>query len=107
VLGIFNYLSKGLIEPPENIKAKVLTETVYNNGAHFDWQNVLRGMMKIYSSDKMLNDAYVAIPYRGRWYYIKDIDTDSKQTLAMLISISGLVQNSAPTSTAPALARVV
>lgn len=107
VIGIFNYLSKGVIEPPADLKSKVLTETVYANGAHFDWQNVLRGMMKIYFSDKEPTHAYVAIYYRNRWYYIKDNDSDSKQTLAMLISVSGLVQNSAPATSAPALARVV
>lgn len=107
VLGVFNYLSKGVLEPKEDLKAKVLTETVYKNGAHFDWQNVLRGMMKIYHSNKMPADAYVAIPYRGRWYYIKDSDSDSKQTLTMLLSINGLVQIGAQNTSAPALARVV
>lgn len=107
IIGIYNYLSKGLIEPSADLKAKVLTETVYANGSHFDWQNVLRGMMKIYSSDKEPKDAFVSIAYRGHWFYIKDSDSDSKQTLSMLISIAGLIHNGPSASSAPALARVV
>ncbi len=107
VIGVFNYLSKGVAEPPEDIKSQVMTQTVYDNGKPFDWQLVLEGMMKIYYSDKPPVGAYLAIPYRGRWYYIKDSDSDSKQTLTLLANISGLAQTTPPTTSAPALTRSV
>jgi hypothetical protein len=37
-------------------------------------------MMNTYSSEQMPNDAPEAISYRDRWFYIKDTDTDLKQT---------------------------
>ncbi|WP_127100938.1 hypothetical protein [Legionella sp. km772] len=107
VIGVFHYLSKGVQEPPEDIKRQVMVQTVYKDGRVFDWQQVLRGMMKIYYSDSQPKDAYLAIPYRGRWYYIKDSDSDSKQTFALLANITGLAQTSAPASAAPALTRSV
>ena len=107
VIGVFHYLSKGMQEPPEDVKRQVLVQTVYDNGKPFDWQKVLRGMMKIYYSDDAPEGAFLAIPYRGHWYYIKDSDSDSKQTLTMLANITGLAQTSPPSSAAPALTRSV
>ena len=107
VIGVFHYLSKGVQEPPEDIKKQVLVQTIHDDGKPFDWQNVLRGMMRIYYSDSQPSDAYLAIPYRGHWYYIKDSDSDSKQTLSLLANITGLAQTTPPTSSAPALTRSV
>ena len=94
MLGILNYLSKGMLVPPNDAARKVLVQTTYENGSIFDWQHVLEGMMKIYYSENQPSDAYLSVQYRGRWYYIKDSDSDSKQTLNLLASISGLMKES-------------
>lgn len=108
VNGILHYLSKGLTEPPQDLKSQVLTATVYKDGSLFDWQKVVRGMMKIYYSDKKPPaNAYVSIPFRGRWYYIADSDSDSKQTLMMVLNIHGLINTAPSTADVPSLARVV
>ncbi|MFY7697971.1 MAG: hypothetical protein ACOVQX_04015 [Legionella sp.] len=102
MLGILNYLSKGLDVPTDDIKKKVVTLTEDKNGGIFDWQKVLRGMMKIYWSKTNPGDqALVTVPYRGRWYYIKDTDNDSKQTLMLLSNISGLIEATPPGSELP------
>jgi len=106
MLGILNYLSKGIIVPPIDAKKRILTQTTYPDGKLFDWQSVLRGMMKIHWSDSKPSDAAVAISYRGHWYYISDSDADSKQTLILLANISGLIETSPPGSDAtPTLTR--
>jgi hypothetical protein len=107
LLGIYNYLSKGLVEPKEHLKNQVLTETLTKKGEHFDWQKVLGGMIKIYNSDKQPTDAYVSIYFRNYWYYIKDSDNNSKQTFTLLINVNGLVQSASPPNTAPTLTRTV
>src|SRR5690606_26443912 len=108
LLGVLNYLSKGMDVPLEDAQRKVLTQTLYPNGTVFNWQLVLNGMMHIYYSNQPPVDALVAVPYRGRWYYIKDSDSDSKQTLILLANISGLVQELPTAGRAPpALARTV
>ena len=86
--------------PPEDAKSKVIDQTYYRDGRLFDWQKVVRGMMKIYYSNELPKDISVAIPYRGRWYYIKDSDTDSKQTLIMLENLMGLIETMPPGSAA-------
>ncbi len=98
MLGVLNYLSKGLLAPQADLDNHILTQTVYANGKLFDWQSVLRGMMKIYHSASKPNDASVSVFYRGRWYYIKDSDSDSKQTLILLQNIAGLTQTAPPGS---------
>ena len=100
LLGILNYLSKGVEIPPEDAKSKVIDQTYSRDGRLFDWQKVVRGMMKIYYSNELPKDISVAIPYRGRWYYIKDSDTDSKQTLIMLENLMGLIETMPPGSAA-------
>ncbi|KTD17259.1 hypothetical protein [Legionella jordanis] len=91
VLGMMNYLSKGVLIPPEDARAHLLTITRYPNGQVFDWQLVLGNMMTIRYSDKPPTCATVAIPYRGHWYYIDDRDGNSKKTLILLSNVVGLI----------------
>lgn len=93
MFGILNYLSKGVDVPEADLKKRVVTQTRYANGALFDWQKVLRGMIKIYSSDTPPKDAYVSIYYRKHWFYIKDSDINTKQTFVLLSNLSGLILN--------------
>lgn len=101
IQGVMNYLSKGLIVPPEDAKKGVLTMTVYDDGKAFDWNKVLMGMMKIHYSDTKPQNSAVSVYYRNRWYFIKDSDSDSKQSLILLSNMTGLIQTSPPGSDRP------
>lgn len=108
MLGVLNYLSKGMDVPPIDAQRKILTQTKYRNGKIFNWQEVVTGIMTIHYSDTRPQNAFLSVPYRGRWYYISDSDTSTKQTLILLSNLSGLVQEAPPSSTqAPGLTRVV
>lgn len=107
VLGISNYLSKGLVPPKVDVDKKVLASTYDRNGRLFNWGRVLNGMMKIYSSEKFPQNAGIAVPYRNRWFYIKDSDNESKQTLILVQNIVGLISTSQPGSDTIALSRIV
>ncbi|WP_133129706.1 hypothetical protein [Legionella yabuuchiae] len=98
VLGIFNYLSKGVLIPPNDAENGIVTITRYPNGKSFDWQKVLEGVITIKHCEKQPTHAMVAIPYLNRWYYIDDRDAYSKQTLMMLTNIIGLISGPVPSS---------
>lgn len=82
VMGILYYLSKAVEPPLEDIKAGNVPLTYYPDGRLFDWQEVTKGMLHIYSSKFKPANANTAVPYRGYWFYIKENDTDSKETLS-------------------------
>jgi hypothetical protein len=44
-------------------------------------------LLQVRSSETEPVDAFVAVPYRGRWFYVDDDDLDSKRTLGALISL--------------------
>ena len=62
--------------------------------------------LQIVSGDKPPPEAYVAVPYKGRWFWIADTDIRSKYTFAfvmLLFSISETgVRGNAPVVTVPA-----
>ena len=62
--------------------------------------------LQIVSGDKPPSEAYVAVPYKGRWFWIADTDIRSKYTFAfvmLLFSISDTgVRGNAPVVTVPA-----
>ena len=98
LLGILNYLSKGVIIPPEDAARHFVKQTYYKNGKLFDWQSALNGLITIYYSTSIPKDVAVMVPYRGRWYYIKDSDTDSKESLIMVANFFSLVEKMPPGS---------
>jgi hypothetical protein len=63
------------------------------------------GLIKVRSQDTQPDDAYVAVPYRGRWFSIADDDLRSKAFLMLVGSIfslqSGDLQTVAPVLTLP------
>lgn len=46
-------------------------------------------------------DAYAAIRYRGRWFWIDDRDTESKRALSALLLLFSLTETGAPQSAPP------
>jgi hypothetical protein len=45
---------------------------------------VIGSALRVRSGPAAPGDAAVAVPARGRWYWIDDLDLDSKNTLALL-----------------------
>ena len=44
-------------------------------------------LLRVRSSEAEPAGAFVAVPYRGRWFYVDDGDLDSKRTLGVLSSL--------------------
>ncbi|MDP3561243.1 MAG: hypothetical protein Q8R83_03590 [Legionellaceae bacterium] len=85
------YLSKGVRVPPEdmNTHAPML---VLPNKQYFDWRAIVGGIFDVYSSKTAPANAYVAIRYKGHWFYLKDDDFNSKETMMLLSMITGIYQ---------------
>ena len=60
------------------------------------------GLLEIRSSASQPSGASVSIEYRGHWFYVKDSDVESKETLAMLEVVFTLKAGELP-STGPIL----
>jgi hypothetical protein len=92
MLGLLNYLSKGVSIPDDQIRHKVAPITYLANGKPFDWRKVLFNMLEIKSSNVTPQNAYISIFYKGYWYYIADNDFKSKETFSLISTLSGFQQ---------------
>ena len=92
VIGMLNYMAKSVDVPECDIVKKLVRMTHYPNGKLFDWHNVTNGVIHIRSSKEKPMNAYVAVPYRGYWFYVADTDFISKESFNLLGIIMGIYQ---------------
>lgn len=103
MMGVFYYLSQGIETPAEHIAQGWVKQTVYPDGRVYDWTQTSGGkMLKIHSSASHPDNAFLAIPYRGYWFYIADSDITSKASFTLLTILFRLQSGAAKTNT-PAL----
>ena len=104
-LGVMYYLSQSVDVPEAHVEAGYVTVTRDAEGRPFDWHQVTDGIMRVRSSPEPPEQAAVAIPYRGHWFYIDDSDLDSKSTFSMLGQVfalqSGKTNTEGPQLTLP------
>jgi len=58
----------------------------------FDWSKVIGKVLTIHSQGCRPQNAYVAVEYRGWWFYIADDDDSSKATFTLLSILYALQQ---------------
>jgi hypothetical protein len=93
--GVLYFLSQSVEVPAADVAAGRVTQTLDRNGEIFDWLRVTEGLMHIPSSSTPPENAAVAVPYRGSWFYIDDSDLDSKSTFSLLGQIFALQSGNA------------
>ena len=98
VLGLLYYLSKSVDIPEADRATKEVRATYYPDGKVFDWHHVTNGIFHVRTSRAKPNNAYVAVQYRGSWFYIPSTDFSSKETLDLLGIIMGIYQTKIQTS---------
>ncbi len=98
VMGLLYYLSKGVDVPECDIANKQVRNTYYPDGKIFDWHQVTKDMIRIRTSKTKPYNAYVAVLYRGSWFYVPETDFASKETLNLLAIIMGIYQTKIQTS---------
>lgn len=90
LLSTMYYLSLGVNVPPRDIAAGIVATTQNPDGSLFDWKGVVGDLINIEWSDYYPEHAYLAIHYRGYWFYIDDSDVNSKRTFVLLQQIYNL-----------------
>lgn len=99
------YLSNGIEVPLSHVNGGLVTTTHYVDGTPFDWNQVLGGLFRVRCCKDRPIGAFIAIPYRGYWFYIADGDLTSKSTFMLLSNVfslqAGDMKTIAPTLTLP------
>jgi len=84
LLGVLYFLSAAVEPPAADVDAGLVTITRDDDGRPFDWTQVTRKVMAIRSQKDRPQRAYVAVEYRGWWFYVADDDQRSKATLSLM-----------------------
>lgn len=109
VLGGMYYVSHAVEVPPVDYVIGRVPTTRDAEGKTFDWSRMLGALLRVRFSAREPAGAYVAVYYRGLWFYIDDADLDSKSTFSFLIEVlelqSGDVKAPAPVLTLPVAAQ--
>lgn len=90
LLSAMYYLSLGVEVPPKDVAAGTVAMTLNTDGSLFDWHHVIGDLLTINWSYRKPDYAYLAVPYRGYWFYIDDSDVSSKRTFVLLQQIYNL-----------------
>jgi hypothetical protein len=86
------YLGNGVELPPEHITAGLVHLPSDDEGRGVDGREITRGLFEVHvcHGHKPPALAFVAVHYRGYWYYIDDRDSASKATFTFVEQLSRL-----------------
>jgi hypothetical protein len=89
---VYAYLANGIEIPAEHLSCGLVQPPVGTDGKLFDTREITRGLfaVQVCKGHKPPANAYVAVRYRGYWYYIDDGDATSKAVFAHLLQMSHL-----------------
>ena len=90
LLEVMFYLSQGVHVPVEHQEQGLVTLTVDEDGAPFDWSEMMHDLFTICASKKCPKHAAVAVKYRGYWFYIDERDQNSLSTYTLLVELFGI-----------------
>ena len=100
------YLSQGVSVPEEHIRKGFVNITLDERGVPFEWSRLLGGLFCVKVARVCPIHSYLAVHYRGYWYYISDDDLDSKSTMGLLQELFNIEVrggNAAASSNVPVL----
>jgi hypothetical protein len=91
---VYFYLANGVEVPLDHLNCGLVQPQVDAEGQVIDSRELMRGLFEVHvckgPEHKRPPSAYVAVRYRGYWYYIDNADQASKTTLALMIQLSRL-----------------
>lgn len=95
LLGVMFFLSLGVEAPERDLALGLVTNTLDAAGRSYDWKELVGDLLRVRHADERPPTAYVAVPYRGSWWYIDDADLDSKSTFFLLTWLFNLQASNA------------
>jgi hypothetical protein len=89
---VYFYLANGVEVPAQHLKCGLVQPVVDADGNVLDSREITRGLFEVHACEghKPPPTAYVAVKYRGYWYYLDDRDQQSKATFALLLQLTRL-----------------
>ncbi len=90
LLSTMYYLSLGIKVPSRDIEAGTVAMTKNSDGSLFNWEEVIGDLFNVKWSPHYPKNSYLAVAYRGNWFYIDDNDVNSKRTFVLLQQIYNL-----------------
>ena len=90
LLEVMFYLSHGIEVPIEHESQGLVTLTVDENGAPFDWSEMFHDLFTVQACPRCPDHAAVAVKYRGYWFYIDERDQTSLSTFSLLVELFGI-----------------
>jgi hypothetical protein len=89
---VWLYLANGVEVPAEHLACGLVPPIVDAEGRVFDPLEATRGLFEVHTckGHKPPPCAFVAVRYRGYWYYIDDRDLASKATFLLMLELSRL-----------------
>ncbi|NOZ23238.1 MAG: hypothetical protein GXP25_19360 [Planctomycetes bacterium] len=104
-LNVLYYVAAGIEVPESQVEKGVVKTYLDSEGHAVDRRALTKDMLNVKSSILRPRSAYVAVSYRGRWFYIDDTDIRSKDTFALIGLIfalhSGQIGSNQPLLTIP------
>jgi hypothetical protein len=89
---VYGHMANGVEVPLEHLACGLVPTPIDADGKAFDGREITRGLFEIHTckGHKPPPNAYVAVKYRGYWYYLDDADAASKATFALMLQLSRL-----------------
>jgi hypothetical protein len=89
---VYFYLANGIEIPPEHFASGLVRPALAPDGKPVDLRAVTAGLFTVHScgGHKPPPNSYVAVRYRGYWYYVDDRDQASKITFALVLQLGRL-----------------
>ena len=110
LLGILYYLSQGVEVPRGDLERHLAVDTSGTtegrNGAGDDWADALYAdffRVRVAEERPAQSDTFLAVPYRGHWFYIPDDDLETKSTWGLLAQLVSLQAGGEARGLVPAL----
>ncbi len=103
VYGAMNYLSHAIDVPDEHYCEGLVPITYTPDGMVFDWHEVNGDLFRVLVQKRKPKNAFVAVQYRGYWFYIPDNHLSSKATFVFLLGLIQLQAGGGEVGEAPVL----
>ena len=106
ISSVLYYLSQNVSIPEEHKNEGLVTITHTLSGEEFNWGETPAGeVFKVKFSEDYPEHAFIAVPYRGYWFYLADDDLQTKATFMLLMQLfdlqAGQTKYTGPTLTLP------
>jgi hypothetical protein len=91
-LQVLFYLANGIEVPAQHVSAGLVPVLTDADGYAFNFQEITRDLFTVHvcNGHRPPKCAFVAVRYRGYWYYIDDRDRTSKSTFALVTQLNRL-----------------